>query len=128
MLEQYNGFEFYLDTEKAQKHYFFNAHVTRGCFRPHELEYFYHRPIALYLQHKLQQPTSVSKLPKEIRYICFDHKIQQENYFVWIFSVIVDEGLHELYKLSNIKLYYRMIPPEEEFLEEEPIPVHVVDH
>jgi hypothetical protein len=129
MLERFQGFEFLLDTEGAKKQYFFNAHVTRGCFRPSELEYFYHRPIALYLQHKLQQPASVSRLPKEIRYICFDHKTEEENYFLWQISIFVDdETFHELYKLSNIKLYYRLIPPEEEFLEEEPIFVEVVDH
>jgi len=128
MLERFQGFEFLLDTEGAKKQYFFNAHVTRGCFRPQQLEYFYHRPIALYLQHKLQQPTSQSKLPKDVLYICFDHKIQQENYFVWEFSIFVnDETFHELYKLSNLRLYYRILMPEEEYLDEEPIPVEVVD-
>jgi hypothetical protein len=123
------GFEFLLDTEKAQKHYFFNSHVTKGCFRPSELEYFYHKYIAKYLQMKLQQPTSQSKLPKEIRYICFDHKTEEENYFLWQISIFVDdEGLHELYKLSNIRLYYRWIPPEEELEEEAPLTVEVIDH
>jgi hypothetical protein len=125
LIEQYNGFEFYLDTEKAQKHYFFNAHVSKGCFRPQQLQYFYHQPIAKYLQQKLQQ----GKLPERTLYICFDEKEEQENFFMWKFSVIVDdEGLHELYKLSNIKLYYRWVPPEEEFLEEAPLTVEVIDH
>jgi hypothetical protein len=102
--------------------------VSKGCFKPNELEYFYHPVIARYLKKKLAQPESVSKLPKEIRYICFDHKEIQENFFVWHFSILVDdEGLHELYKLSNIRLYYRILMPEEELEEEAPIPVEVVD-
>jgi hypothetical protein len=128
VLEQMAGFEFLLDTEKAEKHYFFNSHITKGCFKPNELEYFYHKYIAKYLQMKLAQPESVSKLPREIRYICFDEKVEQENFFMWKLSVIVDdETFHELYKLSNIKLYYRMIPPEEELEEVVPLTVEVID-
>jgi hypothetical protein len=47
---------------------------------------------------------------------------------VWEFSIFVnDETFHELYKLSNLRLYYRILMPEEEYLDEEPIPVEVVD-
>jgi hypothetical protein len=129
MLERYKDFEFLLDVEKGRKQYFFNAHVSRGCFRPSELEYFYHKRISEYLTLKLQQPTSESKLPKDILYICFDHKVQQDNYFVWYLSFIIDDQtFHELYKLSNIKLYYRILMPEELLEEEEPIPVQIIDH
>ena len=121
MIERFKDFEFLLDTSGAKKYYFFNAHVSKGCFRTSELESFYHKRISEYLQQKLQQPTSSTGLPKEIRYICFDRKIELENHSVWVFSVIVDdEGLHELYKLSNLRLYYRIIPPEEE--------LEVIDH
>ena len=125
MLERFEGFDFLLDMDKAKKQYFFNAHITKGCFRPSELIYFYHKPLADYLKYKIEQ----GKLPQNVLFVCFDHKEKQENFFVWNISIVVDDQeYHELYKLNNIRIYYRILMPEEEYLDDEPIPVLVLDH
>ena len=107
-----NRFEFNLDVSNAIYTNFFKTDF-KDCWRPEELLSFEFRELGEFLYYLITQGAKTledDKLPKTTLYICFDKHRKDGDAHEWSISIVYDDvAKHTIYKVRNIKLYYKKV-------------------
>jgi hypothetical protein len=108
-------FEFKLDTSEAIYSNFFRANF-RQCWKTYELQEFEVPEIGEYLIYAVTNGSigiGANTLPFTTMYICFDKHQRGSKWNIWNISIVYDDYVkHAIYKVRNIKLFYRRKPVE----------------